>query len=181
MTVGEASATLADLGPRLCILGPSNSGKSTLANAIARARGLPAVYLDQLHHLPETNWQRRPEAAFDALHEAAIGGDQWVMDGNYSRLLPQRLARATGLILLETPRVVSLARYARRCWFDRNRHGTLAGASDRVRWVMIRHIAVVAPHNRRRWNAAFEAAVLPKLRLSIRQLAAFYQTEGLTR
>ncbi|MET3722789.1 hypothetical protein [Sphingomonas trueperi] len=48
--------TLDDLGPRLCILGPSNSGKSTLAFAIAAARGLPPIHLDQLHHLPHTDW-----------------------------------------------------------------------------------------------------------------------------
>ena len=53
--------TIDDLGPRVCIMGPSNSGKSTLAEAIARARGLPAIHLDQLYHLPDTDWQPRPE------------------------------------------------------------------------------------------------------------------------
>lgn len=33
---------LDDLGSRICILGPGNSGKSTLAQVIARKRGLPA-------------------------------------------------------------------------------------------------------------------------------------------
>ena len=35
---------LSDLGDRICILGPSNSGKSTLADAIARKRGLEPVH-----------------------------------------------------------------------------------------------------------------------------------------
>ena len=52
--------TLDDLGPRIIILGPSNSGKSTLAEAIARARGLEAIHLDQLHHQPGTDWVQRP-------------------------------------------------------------------------------------------------------------------------
>ena len=39
------------LGPRICIMGPSNSGKATLAEAIARAQGLKAVHLDQLQHV----------------------------------------------------------------------------------------------------------------------------------
>jgi Cytidylate kinase len=42
---------LPDLGERICILGPSNSGKSTLAEAIARKRGLQAVHSDQLYDL----------------------------------------------------------------------------------------------------------------------------------
>lgn len=43
----------------------------------------------------------RPDDDFRRLHEAAIAEDSWVMDGNYSRWLEPRLARATGLILLE--------------------------------------------------------------------------------
>lgn len=75
---------LDDLGPRLCILGPSNSGKSTLADAIGRARDLPVVHLDQLYHLPHTDWQPRPTVEFIALHDAAIQAPRWVLDGNYS-------------------------------------------------------------------------------------------------
>jgi len=101
------------LGERICILGPSNSGKSTLATAIARRRGLPAVHLDQLFHLPRTDWQPRPEAEFLALHDQAIRQPRWVMDGNYTRCLGRRLERATGLVLLDVPMAVSLLRYVR--------------------------------------------------------------------
>lgn len=111
--------TLEDLGPRICIMGPSNSGKSTLAEAISRAQGLEAFHLDRLYHLPHTDWVPRPADEFAALHDVAITGSCWVMEGNYSRLLPQRLARATGFILLDVPTTVSLYRYLRRCWFER--------------------------------------------------------------
>lgn len=82
---------LAELGERICILGPSNSGKSTLADAIARKRGLPAIHLDRLYHLPHTNWQPRPGEAFVALHDQAIADERWVIDGNYTKCMPQRL------------------------------------------------------------------------------------------
>jgi hypothetical protein len=75
---------LSDLGERICILGPSNSGKSMLAEAIARDRGSQVVHLDQLYHFPNTDWEVRPTAEFVALHDAAIAGQRWVMDGNYS-------------------------------------------------------------------------------------------------
>jgi adenylate kinase family enzyme len=125
--------TLDQLGPRLCILGPSNSGKSTLAVAIAAARGLVPIHLDQLHHLPHTDWVPRPADDFAALHDAAILDESWVIEGNYTRLLPQRLARATGMLLLDVPTSVSLYRYVRRCWFARERHGALAGGRDSVK------------------------------------------------
>lgn len=174
--------TLDELGPRICILGPSGSGKSTLADAIARARGLPAVHLDRLHHLPHTDWRPRPEAEFVALHDRAIRAPAWVIDGNYTRYLPQRLERATGLILLDAATATSLLRYVRRAWFERERRGGLEGAKSRVRWEMIHHIAFATPAGRRRNRELFERIALPKLRLAgTRELDRFYRSSGLKR
>lgn len=170
---------LADLGPRICIMGPSNSGKSTLAAAIEAACGLPAVHLDRLHHLPDTDWQPRPHEHFVALHDAAIAEARWVMDGNYSCCLPQRLARATGVILLDTSTAISLLRYLRRCWFERDRIGGLAGGRDSVKWAMIRHIAIVTPLNRQRYRAMYRDITLPKIALFPQDLTKFYRSEGL--
>lgn len=163
-------------------MGPSGSGKSTLANAIARQSGLPAVHLDQLRHLPNTDWVMRPDAEFAALHDAAIAAPAWVIDGNYARHLPQRLQRATGLILLELSTVVSLGRYFRRSWFERDRPGALAGGADSVKWAMIHHIAVISPANRKRYRQLFDGLDLPKVSLdSPRALADFYRSRGLQR
>ncbi|RUU57758.1 AAA family ATPase [Mesorhizobium sp. M2C.T.Ca.TU.002.02.1.1] len=157
---------LLDLGDRICILGPSNSGKSTLANAIARKRGLEAVHLDVLHHLPNTDWEPRSRDEFIALHDAAIAGERWVMDGNYSICMPQRFRRATGLILLDVSTPASLLRYFRRSLFETGRLGALEGGRDSIKWDMIHHIAVVQPRNRKRYSAMFDELDLPKLRLS---------------
>src|SRR5215469_12417935 len=116
---------LSDLGERICILGPSNSGKSTLAAAIARKRGFEAIYLDRLYHLPNTDWVVRPTDEFVVLHNAAIAGERWVMDGNYSKWMPQRFSRATGLILLDISTPASLFRYYRRTLFGCERAGAL--------------------------------------------------------
>jgi adenylate kinase family enzyme len=104
------------------------------------------------------------------------------MDGNYSRCFPQRLARATGLILLDTPTAVSLLRYVRRCWFETERLGGLAGGRDSVKWSMIRHIAIATRANRRRYEEIFDGLGLPRIRLSSpAALAAFYRSNGLSR
>jgi adenylate kinase family enzyme len=171
---------LEELGSRICIMGPSNSGKSTLADAIGRASGLPAIHLDRLFHQPNTDWLPRPEAEFIALHDEAIMAERWVMDGNYTRCLPQRLQRATGLILLDVPTVISLFRYFRRSWFERNRRGALDGGRHSVKWEMIRHIAVATRANRRRYHAMFERLDLPKVKLmTVRDQARFYRAAGL--
>lgn len=163
-------------------MGPSNSGKSTLAVAIGRARGLPAIHLDRLYHRPDTDWEPRPAAEFQALHDAAILRPRWVMDGTYSRCLPQRLERATGVILLDIPAATRLFRYLRRSWFMRDRPGALEGGRDSVKWGMLRHILVTAPETRRRDGALFDHVGLPKLRLETpRALERFYRSAGLER
>lgn len=173
---------LPELGPRICILGPSNSGKSTLAEAIARRRGLRAIHLDQLHHRPHTDWQPRPPDEFVALHDEAILGDAWVMDGNYSRCMPQRLRRATGIIVLDISTPLSLFRYARRCLSGGTRAGGLEGGRDSIKWAMIQHIAVVTPGNRRRYAELYRQIQLPKVRLACaRAIDQCYRRWGLER
>jgi len=173
---------LAGLGERICILGPSNSGKSTLAEAIARKRGLEVVHLDLLYHLPNTDWELRPTDEFVALHDAAITGEQWVIDGNYSKCMPQRFLRATGLILLDISTPASLFRYCRRTIFERERVGALEGRRDSIKWDMIYHIAVVTPQNRKRYASMFHDIDLPKVRLtSIVAIKQCYQWWGLER
>ena len=171
---------LSDLGSRICILGPSNSGKSTLAEAIGRKRGLPIIHLDQLFHHPHTDWRPRPEAEFLYLHDQAIQREQWVMEGNYTRSLGLRLERATGVILLDLSTAMSLFRYFRRTWFERDRRGALEGGQDSVKWQMIRHIGAVTPANRRRYAEMYERMSLPKVKLATRaDLKDFYRTEQL--
>jgi adenylate kinase family enzyme len=169
--------TLHELGDRICIMGPSNSGKSTLANAIAQKIGADEIHLDLLFHLPGTDWEPRAFANFQRLHDAAIESPRWVMDGNYTQLLPQRLARATGFILLDIPMPLSLCRYIRRSLFRSGRIGGLEGGKDSVKWSTLKHIAIRTPENRRRYAALQRSIGLPKVCLmSPGQIEACYSS-----
>jgi adenylate kinase family enzyme len=42
-------------GQRIAIIGPSNSGKSTLAATMSIALSLPLLHLDQIAHRPTTH------------------------------------------------------------------------------------------------------------------------------
>jgi adenylate kinase family enzyme len=120
------------------ILGPTNSGKSTLAVAIARKLDIPAIHLDRLQHLPNTNWQVRPEEEFAALHDKVILEPCWVIDGGYSRLAPQRVRRATAIVVINAGLATRYRRYFYRTLFQRSRAGALEGEQDSVTWWMLR-------------------------------------------
>jgi len=173
---------LRDFGRRIMICGPSNSGKSSLAAAIGSKIGAPAIHLDQFRHLPNTDWQQRPDDEFEALHDAAITGDAWVMDGNYSKLMSQRLARATGIILLGDNRWLNLFRYARRTLFEQQRVGALDGQRDSIKWEMVRWIVVVSPTNLARYRKELPATGLSFVETrSMRELNSLYGRWGLVR
>lgn len=152
---------LESLGPRICIFGPSNSGKSTLALALSAKLGIPAVHLDQLHHLPDTDWRPRPREDFEALQRQAIAQEHWVMDGNYSALFPERMARATGAIVLDDNHWLRLARYFRRTLFEPQRAGMLVGGKDSIKWEMIRWVALTSRHNGERYRKMVQNAGIP--------------------
>lgn len=128
---------LKSFGNRIVILGTTNAGKSTLAEALARKLDVPAVHLDQMRHLPNTDWEVRPDAEFRVLHDAAIEKPGWVMDGNYSELMPQRFNRATGIIVLDDHFLARYIRYFKRTLFQSRRIGALEGNRDSIKWNMI--------------------------------------------
>lgn len=174
--------TLAQLGPRICIIGPSNSGKSTLAAAISQQQHIPLTHLDQLYHQPHSNWVPRPTHEFLALHDAAIEADRWIMEGNYSVSMPQRLDRATGIIVMEISTVLSLARYLRRCLFEPGHIGSLEGSQDSIKWSMIKHLLIATPKNRKRYQQLYQDWNGPKVLLNgARDLQRIYKEWKLIR
>lgn len=150
------------LGPRICIMGPSNSGKSTLAKAIARKTDLPAVHLDQLHHIPDSQWMPRAPAEFLRLHAEAVSQEGWVMEG---KCIEERFARATGLILLDVKVTVALLRYIRRCYSSTPRIGGLGMGREPMSLEMLKYILRTAPQNRKHHKKLYDQVRLPKLLL----------------
>ena len=87
---------------RVMILGCGGSGKSTLARALGERTGLPVIHLDREFWKP--GWVESTREEFDARHDAAMSGERWIIDGNYSRTFERRIPAADTIILLDLPR-----------------------------------------------------------------------------
>ena len=102
------------LGSRICIIGGSACGKSTLCARLGNIYDLPVTHLDQIYHEPVGNWVPRPRDEFVALHDAVIAQDRWVMDGNYTSTFPQRFERSTAIIDIRMNRFGAAWRWIKR-------------------------------------------------------------------
>ncbi|MBB1139535.1 ATP-binding cassette domain-containing protein [Myroides sp. WP-1] len=173
---------LETLGKRICIIGNSGAGKSTLAQHLAQQLDLAICHLDQLAHIPYTNWQPRDRELLRSDHQTFLTQhDQWVIEGNYSFLMPERFAQATAIIWLDFSRWNSLYRYTKRALQnDPDRAGNLEGATQQFNWNMIRHILFKFPKSKAKYQKLVETSGLPYVRItSFQALMKAYQTWGL--
>ena len=91
---------------RVIIIGCGGAGKSTLAQKLGQKTGLPVVHLDKLFWKP--GWVEMPREEFDARIRAEMEKERWIMDGNFNRTLPERLARCDTVIYLDFSRMACL-------------------------------------------------------------------------
>lgn len=87
---------------RTAIVGNAGGGKSTLARQIAATLETPLTEIDKLYW--QEGWVEAPREVYDRQHAAVIAETSWVIDGlGRLDLIPQRLSRATEIILIDMP------------------------------------------------------------------------------
>lgn len=174
--------TLEELGERICIIGPSSSGKSTLAKALGQKLGYAVCHLDQLAHVPNTNWEVRDKDLLKTDHQQFLSeNNQWIMEGNYSFLMNDRFAKATYVIWLDFGVGGSITRYIKRSIKNADkRPGNLPGAKSQFSWALIRYIIFSAPKNRPKYRNLINDSKVNLLYLaSYKQLKSYYRFWGL--
>ena len=120
---------------RICVVGNSGSGKSTMAAALSGRIGVPAIELDSIFHQP--GWTQLEPTEFRARVSAALnaatsthGG--WIADGNYSRHVSDLTVGQADVVV----------------WFDLSR--------SRVMWQLTRRTLVRVSTRRELWNGNTE-------------------------
>ena len=86
---------------RWLVLGAGRAGKTRFAEELGRILGLPLIHLDQ--HYWHPGWIESPRDEWTRRVVELSAGEEWVMDGNYSRTLELRLAPAEAAVLLDAP------------------------------------------------------------------------------
>lgn len=132
---GAVSELFDRLGTRIQVVGPSCSGKSTLAAAVAERLGLRFVELDALFWKP--NWTEPPTEEFAETLRSTSADGNWVMAGNYFRHTSEHLwADIDSVVWLDFPLRTVLPRIVRRSW-RRYRNNELLWGTNRERfWPM---------------------------------------------
>ena len=97
---------------RIVIIGPLGSGKSTLAVELSRSLGIAVHHLDWLYW--GDTWTAMPPEEWQALLDGIVAGESWIIDGNFTSSLQQRLAAADTVIYLDARPITSTIRATKR-------------------------------------------------------------------
>lgn len=128
---------------KIVIIGYSGSGKSFLARRLGACTGATVLHLDAVHWLP--GWKERPDEEAEALVASFLDAhDDWVIDGNYTRLCyERRLEEADRIVLLLFGRFACLCRAWRRFrrYAGQSRPDMADGCAEKfdaafVRWIL---------------------------------------------
>lgn len=84
---------------KICIIGGSGTGKTTLANNLGKELKLPVYHLDGINYF--SNWETRDKNERDKIILEKLAEDKWIIDGTYNSTLPQRLEKSDFIIFLD--------------------------------------------------------------------------------
>lgn len=135
---------------RILIIGCGGSGKTTLARKLGEKLDLPVVHLDRLWWLG--NWETVSSETFDAALAEELEKPQWIMDGNFSRTMPQRLERCDTVIYLDYNRWICLLGVIKRVLanYGKSRPDMGGNCPERFDWEFLKWVWTYNQQNRDR-------------------------------
>ncbi len=112
---------------RIAIVGPVESGKTTLAVRLGTRLSVPVLDLDDYY------WRRSRLATDEewiTKHSELVSGERWVISGDYRAVAPARFRAADAVVWLDLPRPTCLYRATLR-----KLEGHPAPLTDSWRWI----------------------------------------------
>lgn len=91
---------------KVIIIGCPGSGKTTFAEKLNKATGLPLYYLDAIWHKSDKTHITREE--FDERIDEIFSTSEWIIDGNYGRTIETRIQNCDTVFLFDLPTDVCL-------------------------------------------------------------------------
>jgi len=84
---------------RVNVVDVSGSGKSTFAKRLSALTGIPYLEMDALYWKPA--WTDSTDEEFFAKLEQELEGEEWILDGNYSRTQPVKWRNVTIIVWVD--------------------------------------------------------------------------------
>jgi adenylate kinase family enzyme len=97
---------------KILVVGSGGAGKSTFARRLSEILGINVVHLDTLYWKP--GWVESSKDEFAETVRGVLKHDAWIMDGNYSGTLAERIDACDVVIFLDLPRTSCLWRVIQR-------------------------------------------------------------------
>ena len=105
---------------KILVIGPGGAGKSTFALQLGQLLNIEVLHLDKFYW--RAGWIETPKAEWLKTVAELLSRDAWIMDGNYSGTLDNRLEACDTVILLDMNRTHCIWRVLKRAAIYRNKN-----------------------------------------------------------
>lgn len=76
------------VGMKIAVVGYASAGKSTFTKRLGKTLNIPILHIDRISF--ESHWVERDRKAVEIDMRAFMEKDNWVIDGSYTKLAPER-------------------------------------------------------------------------------------------
>ncbi len=124
---------------RIMIFGRPGSGKSTFAVILYKATGIPLYHLDKYFYVQ--NWVERNYTNFLDIQQTMVTQDSWIIDGNSTKSLEMRWARADVVLYFNYPRWLCYWRVFKRLFSsDPHIDDRAEGCLEKMSWGLLKYM-----------------------------------------
>lgn len=128
---------------KILVLGNSGSGKSTFTAALAKKLNYDYLHLDTIVY--KHNWTEQEKKKIDETILEFMKKDNWILDGNFLKKVPERFIEADTIFFLDINRFVCFFSVIKRYFKYKGKHRDSRSdlcdeklTKDYLSWVFIR-------------------------------------------